>query len=79
MNFESLGIAKDETSAYDKFVQRIKFDGGRYMRSADRGKSTTLRYLTTWSLPEAPYKPSTEIEGNTAAPDMIIRDQLANG
>lgn len=27
---ESLGIARDETSVYDKFVQQITFDGQRY-------------------------------------------------
>ena len=27
---ESLGIARDETSVYDKFVQQIRFDGQRY-------------------------------------------------
>ena len=27
---ESLGIAKDEASVYDKFVQQIRFDGNRY-------------------------------------------------
>ena len=27
---ESLGITKDEASVYDKFVQRIRFDGQRY-------------------------------------------------
>ena len=29
-DLESLGIAKEETSVYEKFVQRIKFDGQRY-------------------------------------------------
>ena len=30
---ESLGIAKDEPSVYDKFVQQISFDGERYQVS----------------------------------------------
>ena len=29
-DLESLGISKDETSVYDKFVQQIRFDGQRY-------------------------------------------------
>ena len=29
-DLESLGIAKEETSVYEKFIQWIKFDGRRY-------------------------------------------------
>ena len=29
-DLESLGITKEETSVYKRFVQRIKFDGHRY-------------------------------------------------
>ena len=29
-DFESMGIMREESSAHEKFIQQIKFDGQRY-------------------------------------------------